>query len=383
MASCRPSSEVEHIHGKDGVTGSIPVGGSRIFSDKSEKLSTPKIPVAMESGSHRLQSFMYETEEFARGEQVDSRTDFHNRIERGDKAVTALYADTELRRLVIDNEDDPELDQLIDELYDVLKGEVFVPIQNAIKTWGWSEAVEREKEGSMAQFITCAAEVGTHRDSVRTLEIPDASFSIEDVMRRLEAVWAKFAEASVDFAEEDHKSLLKQHLNTISSGKEALHLTKNPLVTIVQQVKTASRRAVHKNFYWFLNSVHHSVLMQEWMQKSLEKDYGPLLQVKPTPKKREQKKKMPKQETSHVESTKWGKFLKHFDNVELQNLSKYLTGRLIYENYLRTLLAQVEQLGGNMDDMVNALFREKNIVIGHVDRILRQRAKARRETVFS
>ena len=25
---CRPSSEVEHIHGKDGVTGSIPVGGS-------------------------------------------------------------------------------------------------------------------------------------------------------------------------------------------------------------------------------------------------------------------------------------------------------------------------------------------------------------------
>ncbi len=29
---CRPSSEVEHFHGKEGVTGSIPVGGSSLRS---------------------------------------------------------------------------------------------------------------------------------------------------------------------------------------------------------------------------------------------------------------------------------------------------------------------------------------------------------------
>src|SRR3989344_3334913 len=30
LVSCRPSSEVEHFHGKEGVTGSIPVGGSSL-----------------------------------------------------------------------------------------------------------------------------------------------------------------------------------------------------------------------------------------------------------------------------------------------------------------------------------------------------------------
>ena len=31
---CRSSSEVEHLHGKEGVTGSIPVGGSILFSHR-------------------------------------------------------------------------------------------------------------------------------------------------------------------------------------------------------------------------------------------------------------------------------------------------------------------------------------------------------------